>query len=74
MADMLTRDLAAFEVDAPSHSSISVAAPNIELAVARAEGALIGLNDGSPLAVEFLRLLEAVRNETVSQNEQHRAS
>jgi hypothetical protein len=74
MADMLVRDLAAFEVDTTPGSSSGVPAPNIELAVARAEGALIGLDDGSPLAAEFVRLLEAVRNATVSQNAQHRAS
>lgn len=74
MADMLTRDLAAFELDAPSNSANGAVAPNIEVAVARAEGALIGLNDGSPLAAEFIRLLEAVRNTTMVQSEQHRAS
>ena len=74
MADMLARDLAAFDVEAPSKSATGVPAANIEVAVARAEGALIGLNDGSPLAAEFIRLLEAVRNASVSPNEQHRAS
>jgi hypothetical protein len=74
MADMLTRDLAAFDLDSSPAAPNSVAAPGIEVAVARAEGALLGLNDGSPLATEFNRLLEAVRSAALSQNQQHRAS
>ncbi|SIS23364.1 hypothetical protein SAMN05445060_4104 [Williamsia sterculiae] len=61
---MLSRDLAAYEVPSadPELREPTVApTPGLEVATARAEGVLIGLNDGSVLASEFARLLEAVR-------------
>lgn len=69
MADMLARDLAAYETpsvdDAPAlkpAAQPALPSPGIAVAAARAEGVLIGLDDGSVLAKEFARLLEAVRN------------
>lgn len=70
MADMLARDLAAYETptvgDAPAlqptAQPTAARSPGIEVAAARAEGVLVGLDDGSVLAREFARLLEAVRN------------
>lgn len=74
MADMLTRDLAAFDLDTAPAAPNHAVAPGIEVAVARAEGVLLGLNDGSTLATEFNRLLEAVRSAALPQDQQHRAS
>ena len=66
---MLARDLAAYETpsvdDAPAlkpAAQPALPSPGIAVAAARAEGVLIGLDDGSVLAKEFARLLEAVRN------------
>lgn len=71
MAEMLTRDLAAFDVESATPASSGT--PNIEVAAARAEGVLIGLDDGSPLATEFRKLLDAVLA-PASADQQHRAS
>lgn len=73
MAQMLERDLAAFDSSAspkstPEPSSVA----GLDTAVARAEGVLLGLSDGSVLASEFTRLLDAVRAAQPSQ-QQHRA-
>jgi hypothetical protein len=73
MAEMLTRDLATYDIDTPTAAPSSAGSPNIEVATARAEGVLIGLDDGSPLASEFRKLLDAVLRST-SVDQQHRAS
>ncbi|MBA4025051.1 MAG: hypothetical protein C0482_22075 [Gordonia sp.] len=73
MAEMLTRDLATYDIETPSADASSAAPPNMDMATARAEGVLVGLDDGSPLATEFRRLLDAVLSST-SADQQHRAS
>ncbi|WP_207843968.1 hypothetical protein [Williamsia soli] len=75
MAEMLTRDLATYDIDTPPAAAApsSGGSPNIELATARAEGVLVGLDDGSPLAAEFRKLLDAVLGSTAV-DQQHRAS
>lgn len=73
MAEMLTRDLATYDIETPAANPSSAGPPNIEIAAARAEGVLIGLDDGSPLATEFRKLLDAVRSST-SVDQEHKAS
>jgi len=69
---MLARDLAAFETD--SEPAVPAPGGGVELpsAIARAEGVLIGLADGSPLAEEFARFVSAVQNE-IPGRQQYRA-
>lgn len=73
MAEMLTRDLATYDTETPAAAPSSPGSPNIEVAAARAEGVLVGLDDGSLLATEFRKLLDAVVSST-SVDRQHRAS
>lgn len=70
---MLARDLAAFDLD--SDSAVPAQDGGIELptAIARAEGVLIGLADGSPLAEEFAKFVSAVQNAVPSRQQQYRA-
>lgn len=74
MAEMLTRDLATYDIETPAATQRSAGSPDIELATARAEGVLVGLDDGSPLATEFRKLLDAVLSSTSVDQQQHRAS
>lgn len=74
MAQMLERDLAAFDTAAAPEPTPQVSpATGLDIAVARAEGVLLGLSDGSVLANEFTRLLDAVKAAQHPQQEQHRA-
>lgn len=67
---MLSRDLAAFDIDNAPEPQAQIDGPELPTAIARAEGVLIGLADGSPLAEEFARFVNAVQKSAPGQQQQ----